>query len=144
MIGVPVVFSVCSSAETVADGTACRSTAHAPATCGEAIDVPLTASYPPPVTADTIASPGAASDRKDAALEKYDITSLLSVEATLTADEMQAGVEMANGMPLLPDATTVATPTARRLSMIGLYGSLSHAEVNRPPARLMLTDAMLC
>src|SRR5688500_2085655 len=66
------------------------------------------------------------------------------VEPTLTADEMQPGEEIANGMPLLPEATTVATPIERKLSMIGLYGSLLHGEVNNAPPRLMLTAAMSC
>ena len=43
------------------------------------------------MTDDVIASPGASSDRNDATLEKYDTTSFLFVEPTLTADEMQAG-----------------------------------------------------
>ena len=54
-----------------------------------------------------------------ATFEKHD-TVVLVVEPTLTADEMQAGDEMFAVDPLLPDATTVATPIERRLSMVGL------------------------
>ena len=44
----------------------------------------------------------------------------LSVDPTLMAEEMHAGVEMPDVAELFPDATTVATPIDRRLSMIGL------------------------
>src|SRR5207253_2840804 len=39
-----------------------------------------------------------------------------------------------------PDATTVAMPTERRLSMMGLVGSPSHGEVNVPPPRLRFAE----
>ena len=56
----------------------------------------------------------------EAALENPDTVSFFSVEPTLTADEMQAGVEIPKGMPLLPDAMTVGMPIALRLSIAGL------------------------
>ena len=105
---------------TLAVGAPCRSAAQAPATCGAAMDVPLNASKLPPGTDETIESPGARSERNDATFEKEEIWSLRSVEPTLTTEEMQAGDEMLVFVPLLPDATTVATPMDRRLSMIGL------------------------
>jgi hypothetical protein len=46
--------------------------------------------------------------------------SRLSVDPTLTTDEMQAGDARASAAPSLPEATTVAIPTDRRLWMIGL------------------------
>ena len=95
-------------------------TPQAPATCGAAIDVPLSAWYDPPGTDDVIDSPGANSDRKDETLENDETASVLVVDPTLTADETQAGVDKPNGRPPLPAATTDATPIARRLSMIGL------------------------
>jgi len=44
----------------------------------------------------------------------------LLVEPTLMADDTHAGVDIDVVDPLLPDATVVAIPMARRLSMIGL------------------------
>src|SRR5688572_291704 len=119
-ISSPVVRRLSSMSETLAAVAASRSTAQAPATCGAAIDVPLSAAYAPPVTDEVMESPGANSERNGATFEKYDTVSFLFVEPTLTADEMQAGEEIANGTPLLPDATTVAMPIERRLSMSGL------------------------
>ena len=55
---------------------------------------------------------------------------------------MQAGAASASTNPLLPDATTAAIPTERRLSIIGLYGSPSHGSVKLPPPRLRLTAAI--
>ena len=126
---------------TSASGTACFISAQTPATCGAAIDVPLSASYPPPVTDDVIESPGAHSDMNVAAFENHATWSCLSVAPTLTADEMHAGAESPNGQPSLPAATTVATPIARRLSMIGLYGWSSHGASKMSAPRLMFTDA---
>src|SRR5262245_66491991 len=54
---------------------------------------------------------------------------------------MHAGEVRASGVPELPEATTVAMPAARRLSMIGLYGCVSHGALKLPPPRLMLTAA---
>src|SRR5262249_14940768 len=96
-----------------------------------------------PGTEEVIESPGARSDRKDATFENHATVSLFVVALTLTAEETHAGVEIDDGKPLLPDATTVATLIARRLSMIGLKGSSSHGAVNGSPARLMFTTAML-
>jgi hypothetical protein len=43
--------------------------AHAPATCGAAIDVPFQVWYPPPGTDDVMVDPGAKSERNDATFE---------------------------------------------------------------------------
>ena len=99
---------------------AAHNNAAAPATCGLAIEVPLKAAYDPPGIEDVIDSPGARSDRNDATFEKDEMTSLLSVEPTLTADDTQAGVESWVRELPFPAATAVAMPTARRLSMGGL------------------------
>lgn len=74
----------------------------------------------PPVTEEVIESPGAKSEKNDATLENADTVSSLFVEPTLTAEEIQAGDEIANGIPLLPEAMTVAMPIERKLSMMGL------------------------
>jgi hypothetical protein len=85
-----------------------------------AIDVPLNVSKPTPGTDDTIEPPGASSDRNEVTLENQEIVPVFSVDPTLTADDTQPGAVMLDVYPLLPDATIVATPIARRLSMIGL------------------------
>ncbi len=90
-----------------------------------------------------IDSPGANSDRNGATFENQETTSDLLVDPTLTDEETQAGVEMPDVDALFPDATTDAIPIARRLSMTGLYASLSHGAENTLPPRLMLAEAML-
>ena len=89
-----------------------------------------------------ISSPGANSDRKGATFEKSATWSSLVVAPTLTAVETHAGALSSLVEPSLPDATTVAMPTERRLSMNGLYSSASQVELNDPPPRLMLTAAI--
>src|SRR2546422_1219756 len=78
---------------TLAFGMACLMTAHTPATCGVAIDVPLSTLYPPPGTDELIKLPGARSDMNDAMFEKYETASALSVEPTLIAVETHPGLE---------------------------------------------------
>src|SRR5713226_2012111 len=75
---------------------------------------------------------------------EYDaIPSDFVVAPTLTADEMQAGALSALVNPLLPAAMAVAMHTDRRLSMIGLVGSLSQGVVKAPPPRLRLAEEKL-
>src|SRR5258707_1268882 len=88
-------------------------------------------------------SPGANSDRNDATFEKYDTWLDLSIDPTLTADEMHPGDARALPSPSLPDAITLATPIDRRLSIAGLYGWSSHGAVKVAPPRLMLTATTL-
>ena len=66
------------------------------------------------------------------------------VAPTLTALEMHAGAFIRLVEASLPEAITVAMPTARRLSIIALWGSLSHGLRNSWLPRLMLTAAMVC
>ena len=75
-------------------------------------------------------------------LENQETLSAFVVEPTLIAEETQAGDPIETGSKLLPDATTLAMPIARRWSMLGLYGSSSHGAANAPPPRLMLTATM--
>lgn len=91
-----------------------------------------------------IDSPGAKSERNAAAFEKYETSSVIDVEPTLTAEEIHPGDDSPVVDPLLPAAITVAMPMARRLSMIGFVGSSSHGAVyvSLLP-RLMLTAAIL-
>src|SRR5579872_6893401 len=107
-------------ASTLAFGTACRSRPQAPATCGDAIDVPSSASYPPPGTDEVMDTPGAHTERNGAELVNQATSSVFVVAPTLTADETHAGSDSWSGRPSLPAATTVATLTERRLSMIAL------------------------
>ena len=127
----------------MAAGAACFKIAQEPATCGVAMDVPLSMAKPPPVTDERMSSPGANSDMNGATFEKDDTASDFVVDPTLTADEIQAGDDSAVGEPSLPDATTVAIPAERSVSMIAFSGSASQYALNEPPPRLMLTDAML-
>ena len=136
-----------STCETVAAGNFCLMTAHAPATCGVAIDVPLAPTKPPPGVDEVIELPGASSLRNGATFVNDDMTSDFVVDPTLMAVEMQPGDDIAFGKPSLPDATTVAIPTERNWSIAALVDPLfaSHTDslVNDPPPRLMFTDAML-
>jgi hypothetical protein len=68
--------------------------AHAPATCGAAIDVPLKTAKAPPGIDEVIDEPGARSDRKAAEFENEEIASVFVVDPTLIAVEMQPGAPM--------------------------------------------------
>ena len=124
-------------------GLAERMAARAPATCGAAIDVPLNTEKLPLGTEERMLLPGASRVRKVALLEKDDTVSCFVVDPTLTAEEMQAGADMAFVWPSLPEATTVVMPAARKASIATLVGSESQNVVNDPPPRLMFTAAML-
>src|SRR5262245_249978 len=134
---------------TLAVGYCCFITAHAPATCGVAIEVPLKFANPPPGMEELIETPGASRFKNGALLEKKAITSapvppLPSPTApTLIAEEMQAGELMAFEKPLFPEAITVAIPAERKLSIMPLSGSLSQLVIDTPPPRLRLTEAIL-
>lgn len=124
-----------------------RSTAHAPATCGAAIDVPLKKEKPVPGTDELIEEPGASRFKNGAELENEETVSNLVVEPTLTAEEMQPGEAMAVVNELFPDEITVAIPAARRLSIAAFRATLAASQSacveNEPPPRLMLTEAMV-
>ena len=117
--------------------------AHAPATCGVAMEVPLINANPPPGTEEFMLEPGARRCKKEAELENDDSVSDFVVEPTLTALDMQPGLLMESVKPLLPEAITVAIPTDLRLSIIALRESESQLRVNRPAPRLKLTAAKL-
>ncbi len=69
VIGTPVLRMTCSPDVTDMPGSACRSSAQAPATCGVAIDVPFQLAKLPPGIDELIAEPGARIDRNDAEFE---------------------------------------------------------------------------
>ena len=116
----PVPVRAWRISSTFAVGLACLSTAQVPATCGAAIDVPLAIANPPPANDEMMLTPGANRDRKGATFEKSATWSSLVVAPTLTAVETHAGALSRSMAPLFPEATTVAMPAARRLSMNGL------------------------
>ena len=101
--------------------------AHAPVTCGAAIEVPLNVLKPPPGTDDVIHSPGASIVRNDALFENAETPSVgvapllpSFVDPTLMAVEMQLGKEIPmveDAVDEFPDEITVAIPTLLRLSM---------------------------
>src|SRR5215510_14046513 len=141
----PVDWSAARIWSTVAFGAACFSTAHVPATCGVAMEVPVAEMKPPPVVDERINVPGASRETNEAMFEYESMTSDFVVAPTLTAVEMHPGAATAFvapllPAPLLPAAITEAIPTDRKLSMIGFVGSLSHGDVDRYPPRLRLAD----
>ena len=72
------------------------------------------------------------------------MSSLRSSLPTVIALEMHAGAFTASVKPSLPEAITVAIPAALRLSIIALRESESQWPVNRPPPKLMFTEAKVC
>ena len=93
---------------------------------------------PPPTSAEVIDSPGANRVRNGATFENHETSSFCPVDPTLIAVGTQAGAAMASVAPSFPEATMVAIPAARRLSMIGLWTSLAQGAVNRSPPKLRL------
>ena len=87
--------------------------------------------------------PGASRSTADDMLEKEEIWSCLVVDPTATADAMHAGALIWFVDASLPEATAVNTPAPRRASIAGFCGGERPSQVpeNRPPPRLMLTDA---
>ena len=124
VIGTPVVCNALSISVTVALGFADLSTAHAPATCGVAIDVPLAKTYWLPGYEEYTEPPGASRLNKLLLLEKHEIDLSLFVEPTLTTLDTHAGHEIWLALPALPDATTVAIPALRRLPATVLNAGL--------------------
>src|SRR3990170_5458074 len=94
-IETPVDVSAARIWSIVAPGAAERSRAKAPATCGDAIDVPSQVSNPPPGTDELAEEPGAKSVKKEATFEKGEMTFESIAEPTLTEEEMQAGAASA-------------------------------------------------
>ena len=87
--------------------------AHAPVTCGAAIEVPPLVPNVSPGTDDSILTPGARRSRKLAAFEKPATASAFVVAPTLITLEIHAGEIKAVALPSFPDAAMVAIPTER-------------------------------
>src|SRR5262249_10064734 len=102
VIGMPVFCSAVRISATVAVGLADLSSAHAPATCAEAMEVPFADAKPPPGTDEVTPLPGASRLRKVALFEKLEIAPCLVVEPTLIAVDMHAGAVVPVEAPLLP------------------------------------------
>ncbi len=95
-MGTPVVLMASTISSGVAPGSAERSTATAPATPGEAMEVPLLAWKLSPGTAETMPTPPESTSRKSALLEKYATVSMTSTAPTLTVLDKHAGVARAS------------------------------------------------
>src|SRR3989344_909208 len=96
--GVNVIF--CSSL------LVCLNNAKAAATCGVAIEVPLSEMNPPPKFVEFIEEPGARSIGNAHKSENDEIESLFVVEPTTVTFEIQAGVLTPSGeLSSLPAAT---------------------------------------
>ena len=92
----------------------------APATCGEAIEVPLLVAVPPPIPAERMVTPGAASATGAGfgplvlplpQFDHYDQLSASLVAVTvITASSNAAGTANSASAPSLPAATANTTP----------------------------------
>src|ERR1044071_5554653 len=97
----PVSLSAVKTCVTVAVGSFDFITAHAPATCGVAMDVPWKFAKPPPGTDERITLPGGSRFSMLALFEKEEMVSAAPdplpslTEPTLTAEEMHAGPDIA-------------------------------------------------
>lgn len=120
-----------------ADGLACLYSAATPATCGEAIDVPLSVAVAvfDVNQAERIPDPGAKISRHVPKLENDDRASDVVVEPVVTAFTARAGDELQALALLLPAATAIVT-----LALCRLLTALSSA-VDAPPPRLIFATA---
>ena len=111
--------------------------AATPATCGEAIDVPLSVAVAvfEVAHAESIPLPGANRSRQVPKLENDDLASVEVVEPTVIAFAARAGDELHAFVLLLPAATAIATPAFERL-----LTAVSTAD-EAPPPRLMFATA---
>jgi hypothetical protein len=93
---------------------------------------------------ELIDDPGAKSDKRGETFEKEETKESLFVEPTLTDEDTQAGNARFPVHPSFPEATVVAIPAARRLSIWEVIrgSSSSQVEANIPPPRLRLAAAM--
>ena len=94
-----------------ADGFACLYNAAAPATCGEAIEVPLSVAVAVFELnhADKIPEPGAKMSRHVPKFENDERASVVVVEPTVIAFAARAGDELQALALLLPAATAMVT-----------------------------------
>ena len=112
--------------------------ATAPATCGEAIDVPEIAAVAVllPIHDEVMPTPGAIMSTHLPRLLKLANASLISLAATVIAAGTRAGDDLQASCLEFPAATTTITP-----SFIRLFTAVSIAEEARPP-RLIFATAL--
>src|SRR6185503_1030099 len=105
-----------------------------PATCGEAIEVPLNVAVAvfEENHAERIPEPGAKRSKHVPKFEKEERASVVVVEPTVIALAARAGDELHAFALLLPAATAIVTPAFERL-----FTAVSR-ELEAPPPRLML------
>lgn len=115
-------------------GLAAVTRAAAPATCGDAIDVPDKLALPPFGVADTIAEPGANRSTQVPWLEYDALASLDWVAAAVTADGARAGDVLQAFSFSLPAATATVTPSFTSPAM-----AWSRAELADPPMLRLAT-----
>lgn len=120
-----------------ADGFACLYRAATPATCGEAMEVPLNVAVAvfEVEYADRIPEPGAKMSKHVPKFENEDLASVVVVEPTVIALAARAGEELQALVLLLPAATAITTPEFERL-----FTAVSNA-LEAPPPRLMFATA---
>ena len=94
-----------------ADGFACLYNAATPATCGEAIEVPLNVAVEvsDELVDDRIPEPGAKISRHVPKFENDERESVVVVEPTVIAFAARAGDELQALVLLLPAATAIVT-----------------------------------
>src|ERR1044071_637766 len=122
-----------------APGLNCLYSAATPATCGEAIEVPLNVAVAVSELKydDRIPEPGAKMSRHVPKFENEERASLVVVEPTVIAFAARAGDCVHASVLLLPAATAIGTPELARL-----LTDVSSA-LEAPPPRLMLATAGL-
>lgn len=122
-----------------APGLNCLYSAATPATCGEAIDVPLKVAVAVLEVnhAERMPEPGAKRSRQVPKFENDDRASVVVVEPTVIAFAARAGDELQALALLFPAATAIGTPEFARL----LTAVSSADEI--PPPKLMLATAGL-
>src|ERR1051325_7237013 len=126
-------------------GWSSRISAAAPATCGVAIDVPLSRRYPPPSLAELIGYPGAsrsgliANKRLEGPRElKKAITSVLFTAPTVRAFRAHPGELIVwYPEPLFPAAAAHTTPPVVALSIAGESASFGLPD---PPMLRLRTE----
>ena len=122
-----------------APGLNCLYSAATPATCGEAIEVPLNVAVAVSELnqADRIPEPGAKMSKHVPKFENDERASLAVVDPTVMALAARAGEVVQASVLLLPAATAIGTPELARL-----FTAVSSA-LDAPPPRLMFATAGL-
>src|SRR5690606_31708954 len=138
LVARPVVAAALTAEDTWdgdAEGLPCRYSATAPATCGDAIEVPLMllVALLEVCHAEVIELPGAKRSTQLPQLEKLERASELVVEPTVIAAAARAGETLQAFWFSLPAATTTGMPRATSRS------TAWSRVVEAPPHRLMLT-----